>query len=134
MPRRRLHRRLSVQPEVGTNDETRSGSFDALDASEPFDGIHRRTFSSAGATVNEYRFAPGSRFPLHAHAEEQITLVTEGEVELTAAGEVTRLAAGGWSVVAGGVDHGIRAGEHGAAILAIIVPRRASPSAYTVAE
>jgi quercetin dioxygenase-like cupin family protein len=112
----------------------RTGSFDALPESEPYNGLRRRTFDSGGATVNEYRFAPGARFPLHTHPEEQITLVTEGEVELTAAGEVTRLGAGGWSVVAGGVDHGIRAGDQGAAILAIIVPRRASPSAYTVVE
>ncbi len=106
------------------------GSFEALAESEPFEGLRRRTFDGEGATVSEYRFAPGARFPLHAHAEEQITLVTDGEVELTAGAETVRLAAGGWAVTAGGVPHGIRAGERGARVLAIVVPRRPAPDAY----
>jgi quercetin dioxygenase-like cupin family protein len=108
------------------------GSFEALAESEPYPGLRRRTFDAAGATVNEYRFEPDATFPLHHHPEEQITLVTEGEVELTAAGETARLRAGDWSVVAGGVEHGIRAGGAGARILAIVVPRRPSSSSYTV--
>jgi quercetin dioxygenase-like cupin family protein len=109
------------------------GSFDALAETAPYDGLRRRTFDSEGATVTEYRFEPGARFPLHTHPEEQITLVTDGEVELTAAGKTSKLAAGDWAVTAGGVEHGIRAGERGARVLAIIVPRRASPDSYTLA-
>jgi quercetin dioxygenase-like cupin family protein len=108
------------------------GSFDDLDVAEPYPGLHRRSFDGTGATVNEYSFEPNASFPLHHHPEEQITLVTDGEVELTAGGETTTLSAGGWSVIAGGVEHGIRAGADGARIVAIIVPRRASASAYTV--
>jgi len=106
------------------------GTFDALAEAEPYAGLRRRTFDSEGATVNEYRFEPGARFPLHTHPEEQVTLVLDGEVELTAAGETSRLAAGGFAVTAGGVEHGIRAGERGARILAVIVPRRASSDSY----
>jgi quercetin dioxygenase-like cupin family protein len=108
------------------------GSFGALAETVPYEGLRRRTFDSAGATVNEYRFEPGARFPLHTHPEEQITLITDGEVELIAGGETSRLTAGDWAVTAGGVEHGIRAGEGGARILAIIVPRRSSPDSYTV--
>jgi quercetin dioxygenase-like cupin family protein len=112
----------------------RTGSFDELAESEPYDGLRRRTFDSAHATVNEYRFEPGARFPLHTHPEEQLTFVTEGKVELTAGGEVTRLGPGEWAVVDGGVPHGILALDDGAAILAIIIPRRGSETAYTVVE
>ena len=111
---------------------TLTGRFDDLEASEPYPGLRRRSFDGTGATVNEYRFEPNASFPLHLHPEEQITLVTSGEVELTAGGETSALSAGDWSVIAGGVEHGIRAGANGARIVAIIVPRRASASAYTV--
>jgi unsaturated pyranuronate lyase len=103
------------------------GSFAGLPVEEPYPGLRRRTFDAQGATVNEYTFAPGARFPLHHHPQEQITIVEEGEVELTAADETVRLGAGEWSVLAGGVAHGIRALEHGARVLAIVVPRRVAP-------
>jgi quercetin dioxygenase-like cupin family protein len=110
------------------------GSFDGLQAEEPYSGLERRTFDSTGATVNQYRFQPGARFPLHRHPQEQITLIQEGEVEMTIEGEVTMLAAGQWSVVGPDVEHGIQAGPNGASILAIVVPRRAAVGAYTVVE
>jgi quercetin dioxygenase-like cupin family protein len=110
------------------------GRFEQLVPDEPYPGLERRTFDAAGATVNEYRFRPGARFPVHSHPQEQITLVEEGEIELTVREEVTRLEAGAWSVVGGDVPHGIRAGEHGARIVAIVVPRRSSADAYTVLE
>jgi quercetin dioxygenase-like cupin family protein len=108
------------------------GSFEGLPESQPFHGLRRRTFDGDGATVNEYRFEPGAQFPLHAHAEEQITLVTDGEIELSVGEETVQLAAGGWAVTAGGVPHGIRAREQGARILAIVVPRRPGPDAYEI--
>jgi quercetin dioxygenase-like cupin family protein len=113
-------------------EQTRTGSFEALESSEPYPGLRRRSFDGTGATVNEYSFDPNASFPLHHHPEEQITLVTQGEVELTAGGETSALSAGDWSVIAGGVEHGIRAGADGARIVAIIVPRRSPSSAYTV--
>jgi unsaturated pyranuronate lyase len=103
------------------------GSFDGLPVEEPYPGLRRRTFDATGATVNEYTFEPGAEFPLHHHPQEQITIVEEGEIELTAADETVRLRAGEWSVLAGGVAHGIRAFEKGARILAIVVPRRVAP-------
>lgn len=113
-------------------DQARAGHLDDLPVDEPHPGVHRRTFSTDHATLTSYRFDAGARFPLHSHSQEQITVVQEGEVEFTVAGEVQRLAAGGWSVVAPGVEHGLRAGPGGAAILAVIAPRRESPDAYTL--
>jgi quercetin dioxygenase-like cupin family protein len=100
---------------------------------EPWPGVRRRAFDSQGATVTQYDFDPGAKFPLHSHPQEQITLIAEGEVGLTVAGELKQLAPGDWSVIPGGVDHGITAGAAGARFVAIIVPRRESPNAYTVA-
>ena len=84
--------------------------------------------------MNEYTFEPGARFPLHRHPQEQITLVLQGNVELTVAGQAVSLEQGSWSVVEGEVEHAIRAGEHGARLVAIIVPRRKGPRSYTLVE
>jgi quercetin dioxygenase-like cupin family protein len=111
---------------------TELGSLESLPVAEPFPGLRRRSFDSAGATVNEYAFEPGARFPLHRHPQEQVTLVLEGEVEMTIDGRVSTLAAGAWSVVAPDVEHSITAGPQGARILAILVPRRSAADAYTV--
>lgn len=110
------------------------GSLDSLPVAEPYPGLRRRSFDGAGATVNEYVFEPGARFPLHRHPEEQITLVVEGEVEMTIDGRTSPLRSGGWSVVAPGVEHGITAGRGGARILAIVVPRRIEADAYTLVD
>ena len=108
------------------------GTFETLPAEEPYPGLRRRTFDSAGATVNEYTFAAGASFPIHRHPQEQITIVLEGQVVLTVAGETSPLAEGAWSVVGPDVEHGITAGPGGARILAVIVPRRSGAGAYTV--
>jgi quercetin dioxygenase-like cupin family protein len=112
----------------------RHGSFGALDAAETYPGVERRVVEADGATVTRYVFAPGGRFPRHVHAQEQITIVEAGEIELDVEDERTTLRAGDWSVMPGGVAHGITAGAAGAAILAIVVPKRASAEEYTVVE
>jgi quercetin dioxygenase-like cupin family protein len=108
------------------------GSFVALAAEEPFAGVSKRSFDSAGATVSEYRFEPGATFPLHRHEQEQITIVESGELRMTIGGEEHALAAGGWSVVAGGVEHGITAGASGARFFAVVVPRRGASDEFEV--
>jgi quercetin dioxygenase-like cupin family protein len=110
------------------------GSFADLPAEEPYDGLRRRSFDGERATVNEYVFEPYSRFPLHRHPQEQITLVEEGDIELTVSGDMIALRAGDWSVLQPNVEHGIRAGRRGARIIAILVPRRSSSTAYEVLE
>jgi quercetin dioxygenase-like cupin family protein len=103
---------------------TRTGRFDDLAAEEPQPGVRRRTVQAEHATVAEYVFESGASFPVHSHPQEQVTLVLEGDVELTADGRTERLAAGAWSVVPGGVEHGVRAGADGARFVAVVVPRR----------
>jgi quercetin dioxygenase-like cupin family protein len=108
------------------------GRLGALVPEEPFPGVVRLGFSSEHATVNRYTFAPGASFPSHRHPQEQITLIEEGEVELRTADGVQQLTAGDWTVFPGEVEHGLRAGDGGARILAIIVPRRDRAEDYTV--
>jgi quercetin dioxygenase-like cupin family protein len=111
---------------------TRTGELDDLPIDAPFHGIACRVLSTGKATVQEYRFEPSATFPLHEHANEQITLILEGRVAFTAGGETEQLAEGSWSVVAGGVAHGITAGPSGARFLAILVPARTPGRGYTL--
>lgn len=111
-----------------------SGSFGALPSDEPYPGVHRRSFSSEQSTVTSYEFDPGARFPLHRHPQEQITIVDSGEVEFTIGSDLHPLSAGDWSVVPGGVEHGLLAGSGGARILAILTPRREAPDDFAVVE
>jgi quercetin dioxygenase-like cupin family protein len=111
-----------------------AGSFHEIDAERPFPGIVRRALSTPQATVTEYRFEPNSTFPEHFHPQEQITLILEGEAQLSAGGETETLVAGDWSVVSGGIPHGITSGSDGARFLAVLVPRRERDAPYTLSE
>lgn len=108
------------------------GSFEQLQADEVYAGVVRRTFNSEHATVTSYAFEPGAEFPVHRHPQEQVTVVESGEVEMTIGDRVEALGVGDFTVVAGDVEHGVRAGAAGARILAIVMPPRASSDAYTV--
>jgi quercetin dioxygenase-like cupin family protein len=108
------------------------GRFADLAHEEVYPGVVRRSFSSDKATVTSYEFAPGATFPQHRHPAEQVTLVQEGEVLFTVDGEQERMGPGTWSVVAGGVEHGITAGEQGARFVAIVSPRRERSDEYEV--
>ncbi|MEA2249535.1 MAG: hypothetical protein QOH46_4064 [Solirubrobacteraceae bacterium] len=113
-------------------DDLQIGTFAAMAVEEPYPGVRRRAFSSRQATVTTYSFEPGARFPTHRHPEEQVTLIEEGDVAFTVGDELHALSAGAWSIVAGGVEHGIRAGQNGARIVAIVSPPRRSNDAYSV--
>lgn len=111
-----------------------SGTLEQLPLDEPFPGVHRRTLDAAGATVTTYAFAPGARFPLHRHAQEQVTLVHEGSVRMRLGDSEEELDGGSWSVIPSGVPHGITAGEEGARVTTVVAPRRAAVGAYEVLD
>lgn len=115
-------------------DPDLTGRFDAMASDEPYPGVTRRTFTSERATVTAYAFEPRAEFPRHRHAQEQVTLVQRGTVEFTVGERAQRLTAGAWFVVPPGVEHGLRAGDDGAEIVAIIVPPRERADAYDVVE
>lgn len=103
---------------------TAFGRFEELLSEAPYEGIDRRVLTTPEATVQEYRFGPGAQFPIHHHPQEQITVVLDGDVIFSARGERRSLGPGEWSVVEGGVPHGVTAGGSGARFLAILVPAR----------
>jgi quercetin dioxygenase-like cupin family protein len=105
-----------------------------LSADTPYPGIRRRTVDCNQATVVQYTFEPGATFPLHRHPQEQITVVRDGALEITAGGQTHRLSQGDWSLVVGGEEHGITAGEKGASFLAILVPRRDRNETITLTQ
>ena len=104
-----------------------SGSLADLPADEPYPGVVRRTVDGEGLTASTYRFEPGASFPVHRHAQEQLTIVHEGSVSVQLGEEATALGAGSWWVVPGWVEHGLTAGSDGASLTAVIVPRRTAP-------
>ena len=118
-----------TEPRVG-----RMGSFETTEAEEPYEGVTRRTFDAHRATVTQYTFVPGARFPLHRHPQEQVTVIEEGTVVFTVAGVSHELTAGDWSVVPGGVEHGMEAGAAGARFLAVVVPRRTGAVPYVISS
>ncbi|MFL5818806.1 MAG: cupin domain-containing protein [Conexibacter sp.] len=106
------------------------GTFAAVDADEPYPGVVRRSVDAQGATATRYEFRPGAAFPLHRHPQEQITLIEQGDIRMRLGAEEHEFGPGGYTVVPGGVEHGITAGADGAVITAIVVPRRAAADAY----
>ena len=108
------------------------GAAELVATDSPFPGVTRVSYQSAKATLVSYAFAPGAEFPQHSHTEEQITTVSDGEVEFVVAGTSCRLRAGETFVVGPGIAHGLHAGSAGARFLAIVLPPRIHPDAYVV--
>lgn len=103
-----------------------------MSTENPFPGVTRTTRQAEQATLASYEFEPGAEFPIHSHPEEQIIVILTGSVEFEVGGELQPLGPGETSVVAGGVEHGLRAGPEGAKFLAVLVPRREQPNAYEI--
>jgi unsaturated pyranuronate lyase len=93
-------------------------------ADRPYPGVRRTTVRTERATVALYEFAPGARFPLHRHAQEQITIVVEGTIEATVGDRRLVLMTAEAFVTAPDEPHGIVAGNAGARFVAVIVPPR----------
>jgi quercetin dioxygenase-like cupin family protein len=102
----------------------------AAEWDRPHPGVSRRSHTTSKATVASYAFEAGARFPKHSHAEEQITVVLDGEVEFEVDSRLHRLGPGETFVVEPGVEHSLRAGDAGARFLAVVVPRRMHRDAY----
>ena len=73
---------------------------------EVLPGILRQTVHGAGQTLVRYRYAPGAVFPVHAHPQEQITLVLAGRIAFRVGEERVELGPGDHAVIPPGVPHG----------------------------
>ncbi len=81
-------------------------AWDALVADEPVSGVRRQIVNGASQTLVRYVYAPGAIFPVHAHPEEQVTVVLRGRIGFDVAGERVELGPGEVAVIPGGVPHG----------------------------
>jgi quercetin dioxygenase-like cupin family protein len=94
-----------------------------------FDGITRQTIDSERQTVVRYVYAPGSVFPIHAHPEEQVTLVLSGRIVFEVGGSRVELGPGEVAVIPPNVPHGatVEGGEIVETINTLSPRRTANP-------
>lgn len=105
---------MSSQPHFtleGAGKPTAAGRFVDVDAIAPVtfvDGLDFRPVLGEHTMVNFVSFGPHTEAPRHAHVEEQIVIVLEGEFEFDIDGEVRMLRKGDVAVVPPWVPHGAR--------------------------
>ncbi len=90
--------------------------FVEVEAIEPvtlLPGLDFRPVLGEDTMVNFVRFAPHTEAPRHAHSEEQIVVVLEGEFDFEIAGAVRTMRPGDVAVVPSWVPHGARTGSTG---------------------
>jgi quercetin dioxygenase-like cupin family protein len=97
---------------------------DGLAVDSPYEGVERRAMHSDGASIYWYAFQPGAAFPQHRHAQEQVTIVQEGEITLRTADGEQQLSAGTAVVSPPWEEHGISA-RTAARFMIVLTPRRA---------
>lgn len=91
----------------------------------PQPGVIRQTVHAERQSLVRYRYAPGSVFPVHAHPEEQITVVLRGTLAFEIDGTELLGEPGDIIVIPGGVAHGARVvGDEEVETLNTFVPRR----------
>lgn len=87
-------------------------------------GWRGRTFNSPSMTFVQYEFDAGASIHEHAHPQEEVWQILEGELEISIGGETRRAGAGSIGIVRPGVLHSVRALTNGIAIVTDF-PRRA---------
>lgn len=108
--------------------------WDHLDTEEVLPGITRQVLHGQNQTVVRYCYDPGSVFPLHAHEQEQVTMVLSGTIVLTVDGQELELGPGGIAVIAPWVPHGaeVRGGEPVETLNAMTPKRTVAPAVAPV--
>ena len=81
-------------------------SWDDVAEEEVFAGIFKQVIVTGSSTIVRYTYHPGCVFPVHAHPEEQVTLVHSGQIEFTVGGQEVVLRQGDVAVIPGGTPHG----------------------------
>jgi len=94
-----------------------------LGVTERLPGWHGRYFHSASMTFAHYDFVRGSTIHEHAHPQEEVYEVIEGDLELTIDGETQIARAGTVGIVPSNVRHSVKALSDGRAII-VDYPRR----------
>jgi quercetin dioxygenase-like cupin family protein len=86
-------------------------------------GWHGRYFDSEHMTFGHYEFDEGAVLHAHAHEQEEIWQVLEGELEITIGGVTHRAGAGFVGIVPPNTPHAVKALTKGKAIV-VNHPRR----------
>lgn len=94
-----------------------------LDAEDGMPAIRVKPLLARGCDappVQYVEYAAGQTDPLHRHDEDELFLMTEGELWL----EGARTGPGGVIYVPAGTDYALRAGEGGASYFRVVMPSR----------
>jgi quercetin dioxygenase-like cupin family protein len=97
---------------------------DALPALTLAQGLTLRPAVGTDVMVSFVRYEPHAEAPLHAHVEEQIFFMLEGELEMELGGEVRMMCPGEGALIPSWVPHRVTAGATGAYQLDIFNPPR----------
>lgn len=100
--------------------------FESIPAVEYAPGLSFQTLAGASMLANLATYRPGAVAPLHAHVEEQIVIVLEGEFHFTIDGVTRRMLPGDVAVVPSWVPHAGVAGDQGCKEIDIFSPPRAT--------
>ena len=88
-----------------------------LPMKEPLPGWKGRYFNSESMTFGYYAVVAGASIHEHAHANEEVWHVIEGELEVTIAGETRTAGPGAVAIVPPNTAHSVRALTDGRAIV-----------------
>jgi len=115
----------SEQPPEGVTLGAPSwNDLEAIDPIELIPGLRFRPVAGERMLVNFASYEPGTTVPEHAHEEEQMTFVLEGEFEFTIAGETRTLMPGMVAHVPSFVPHAASTGETGCVQVDVFSPPR----------
>ena len=78
-------------------------------------GLVLQPLLGTGLMVSFARYEPGAEAPLHAHEEEQVFVVVDGEFDVTLGEETRRLKVGEAAVIPPWVPHQVTARDDGPA-------------------
>jgi quercetin dioxygenase-like cupin family protein len=99
---------------------------------EVLPGITRQTVHGSRQTMVRYLYAPGAIFPMHAHPEEQVTVVVRGRIAFQVGEQWRELGPGEVAVIPANLPHGARViGTEQVETFNALSPRRASAPAVT---
>jgi quercetin dioxygenase-like cupin family protein len=88
-----------------------------LPARERLPGWRGRHFDSAHMTFGHWEFNAGSTIHEHAHPQEEVWEVVEGELEITVDGVTATVQPGNAAIVPPNTPHSVRALSDGRAIV-----------------
>jgi quercetin dioxygenase-like cupin family protein len=97
---------------------------DDLASYEIAKGLFFRPLYAERISLNFVTFPPQSGFPAHAHAEEQISIVREGEMEITVGDICRKVHPGDVVVYPANVSHSGRTLDEGCRLIDIFSPPR----------